>query len=284
VGQIDTQDLSISVTPLSITTTSLPPGSIGQAYSQQVQTIGGIAPLTWSISAGTLPPGLNLNQTGVISGTPIVPAGTSSFTVRVADAGGQADTQAFSIVINLFNAPNITTTTLQGVIVGQSYNQTLQANGGIGALTWSVPPGSLPAGLTLSPAGTISGVPTSAGTFNFTVMVRDTLNQSDTKNLSIAVSAPLAITTTALPAAKEGEAYAATLESSGGAPPVSWSVDQPLPAGLNHNASTGVISGTPAGGTAATQGTSSLIFTAQDSFSPTPQTATQQLGLTIAPP
>jgi len=285
VGQTDTQDLSINVTPLSITTTSLPPGSIGQAYSQQVQTIGAIAPLTWSISAGTLPPGLTLNQTGVISGTPIVPAGTSSFTVRVQDAGGQSDTQALSIVINLFNAPNITTTTLQGVIVGQSYNQTLHANGGIGALTWSVSAGSLPAGLLLDPtAGTISGVPTSAGTFNFTVMVRDTLNQSDTKNLSIAVSAPLAITTTALPAAKEGEAYAATLESSGGAPPVSWSVDQPLPAGLNLNASTGVISGTPAGGTAATQGTSSLIFTAQDSFSPTPQTATQQLGLTIAPP
>ena len=83
MGQTDTQDLSINVTPLSITTTSLPPGSIGQAYSQQVQTIGGIAPLTWSISAGTLPPGLTLNQTGVISGTPIVPAGTSSFTVRV---------------------------------------------------------------------------------------------------------------------------------------------------------------------------------------------------------
>ena len=285
VGQTDTQALSISVTPLSITTTSLPPGSIGQAYSQQVQTIGAIAPLTWSISAGTLPPGLTLNPTGVISGTPIVPAGPSSFTVRVQDAGGQSDTQALSIVINLFNAPNITTTTLQGVIVGQSYNQTLHANGGIGALTWSVSAGSLPAGLILDPtAGTISGVPTSAGTFNFTVTVRDTLNQSDTKNLSIAVSAPLAITTTALPAAQEGQAYTATLQSSGGVPPVSWSVDQPLPAGLSLDASTGAITGTPAGGTSATQGTSTLIFTAQDSFSPTPQTASQQLGLTIAPP
>jgi hypothetical protein len=285
VGQTDTQDLSINMSPLSITTTSLPPGSIGQAYSQQLLTIGAIAPLTWSISAGTLPPGLNLNQTtGVISGTPIVPAGTSSFTVRVQDAAGQSDTQALSIVINLFNPPNITTTTLQGVIVGQSYNQTLQATGGIGGLTWSVPPGSLPAGLTLSPAGTIAGIPTSAGTFNFTVTVRDTLNQSDTQDLSIAVSAPLQITTTSLPAAKEGEAYSATLQSSGGVPPVSWSVDPPLPAGLSLNASTGQITGTPAGGTAATQGTSSLTFTAQDSFTPTPQTASQQLGLTIAPP
>ena len=114
-----------------------------------------------------------------------MPAGTSSFTVRVQDAGGQSDTQALSIVINLFNAPNITTTTLQGGIVGQSYNQTLQANGGIGALTWSVSPGSLPAGLTLSPAGTISGIPTNAGTSNFTVTVTDTFNQSDTQALSI---------------------------------------------------------------------------------------------------
>jgi len=286
VGQTDTQDLSINVTPLSITTTSLPPGSIGQAYSQQLQTIGAIAPLAWSISAGTLPPGLNLNPTtGVISGTPIVPAGTSSFTVRVQDAGGQADTQPLSIVINLFNAPNITTTTLQGVIVGQSYNQALHANGGIGALTWSISAGSLPAGLILDPtAGTISGTPTSAGTFNFTVTVRDTLNQPDTKNLSIAVSAPLTITTTSLPGAKEGEAYAFTLERSGGVPPVSWSVDPPLPAGLSLTASTGQITGTPAGGTAATQGTSTLTFTAQDSFTPTPQTATRQLGLTIGAP
>ena len=136
-----------------------------------------------------------------------MPAGTSSFTVRVADAGGQADTQALSIVINLFNPPNITTTTLQGGIVGQSYNQTLQANGGIGALTWSISAGSLPAGLTSSPAGTISGIPTSAGTFNFTVTVRDTLNQSDTQDLSIAVSAPLTITTKSLPAAKRARLY-----------------------------------------------------------------------------
>ncbi len=150
-GQTDTQVLSISVTPLSITTTSLPSGSIGQAYSRPLQTIGGIAPLNWSIFAGTLPPGLNLDPTtGVISGTPIVPAGTSSFTVQVQDAGGQSDTQALSIVINLFNAPNITTATLEGGTVLQSYNQTLRANGGTGALTWTVSSGSLPAGLTLS--------------------------------------------------------------------------------------------------------------------------------------
>ena len=278
-GQTDTQVLSINMSPLSITTTSLPSGSIGQAYSQQLQTIGAIAPLTWSISAGTLPPGLNLNQTtGVISGTPSAPAGTSSFTVRVQDAGGQSDTQALSIVINLFNAPNITTTTLEGGTVGQSYNQTLRANGGIGTLTWAVSSGSLPAGLTISPAGTISGVPTNVGISNFIVTVIDTFNQSDTQALSITVTPALEITTPSLPNAKEGEAYSATLQSSGGVPPVSWTVTPLLPEGLSLNQTTGLITGIPA---LLTRGTHTLTFTAQDSRTPTPQIINKQLVLTI---
>jgi hypothetical protein len=277
-GQTDTQALSISVTPLSITTTSLPSGSIGQAYSQQLITIGGIAPLNWSISAGTLPPGLSLSQTGVISGTPIAPAGTSSFTVRAQDAGGQTDTQGLSIVINLFNAPNITTTTLEGGTVGQSYNQTLRANGGIGALTWTVSSGSLPAGLTISPTGTISGVPTNVGPSNFAVTVIDTFNQSDTQALSITVTPALEITTSSLPNAKEGEAYSTTLQSSGGVPPVSWTVAPLLPEGLSLNQTTGMITGIPA---LLTRGTHTLTFTAQDSRTPTPQIINRQLVLTI---
>ena len=120
-----------------------------------------------------------------------MPAGTSSFTVRVADAAGQDDTQGLSIVINLLNPPVITTTTLPGGTVGQAYNQTLQATGGIGLLTWTLSGGSLPAMLSLSPAGVISGTPTNTGNRNFTVTVRDTLNQSDTQPLSIDVSAAL---------------------------------------------------------------------------------------------
>jgi hypothetical protein len=95
------QTLSLTVGVLTITTTSLPNGTVNVAYSQTLQATGGIGTLTWNIvaGAGTLPPGLNLNQsTGVISGTPTV-VGTSSFTVRVADSEGQSDTQALSIQI-----------------------------------------------------------------------------------------------------------------------------------------------------------------------------------------
>jgi hypothetical protein len=276
-GLADTQVLSIQINlPAgpNITTTSLSAGTIGQAYNQTLQATGGIGTRTWSIVAGNLPTGLSLNQTtGVISGTPLVPDGTSSFTVRVADAAGQDDTQALSITINLANPPIITTTTLPGGTVGQPYSQTLQTTGGIGLLSWSLSSGSLPAMLSLSPNGVISGTPTNAGAANFTVRVADTLNQFDTQDLSIVVSAALTITTSSLPAAKEGDSYNRTLQRAGGVAPFTWSVTPALPDGLNLDPSTGQITGSPAAGT---EGTYGLNFTVQDSSTP-PQTASRLL-------
>jgi hypothetical protein len=286
LGQSDTRALSITINtppPLNITTTSpLPGGSIGQTYNQTLQATGGTGARTWSVSAGTPPVGLNLDAaTGVISGTPILPAGTSNFTVRVQDAFGQDDTQDLSITISLFNVPNITTTTLQGGTVTQPYSQPVAATGGIGALTYSISAGTLPQGLNIDPStGVISGTPTNAETANFTVRVADTLSQSDTQDLSIVVSDVLSITTTSLPNAKEGEAYTTTLQKSGGLDPVGWSVTPNLPDGLSLNQATGEISGIPgpATGTGAPQ---TFTFTVQDSSAPTAQTANQPLDLTI---
>ena len=282
-GLSDTRALSITINPPAppdITTTTLPAGTLGQFYNQTLQAIGGTGARIWSIIAGNLPQGLNLDQaTGVISGTPTVP-GPSSFTVQVQDAAGQSDTQALSIGINLSNPPSITTTTLPGGTVGQPYNQTLQASGGIGALTWTGTGGALPAMLSLSPDGVISGTPTTAGTANFTVRVADTLNQADTRALSIVVSAALAITTTSLPGAQVGQLYDATLQRAGGVAPFTWSVTPALPDGLNLDPATGAISGTPATGT---EGDHALIFTVEDSSTPTRQTASSPLQLTISP-
>ena len=213
-----------------------------------------------------------------------MPAGTSSFTVRVADAAGQDDTQALSIVINLSDPPSITTTTLPGGTVGQAYNQTLQATGGIGLLTWTISGGSLPALLSLSPAGVISGTPTNTGTTNFTVRVRDTLNQSDTQSLSIDVSAALDDHHQFVTRCQEvDDSYSRTMQRSGGVAPFTWSVTPPLPPASAWMRRP-VRLPAPRRKGRQEQGTYKLTFTAQDSSTPTPQTANQQLGLTIAPP
>ncbi len=72
--------------PLTVTTTSLPVATGGRPYSTSLTAAGGISPYSWSVSSGSLPPGLTLNSsTGQISGTPHV-AGTYSFTVTVSDS------------------------------------------------------------------------------------------------------------------------------------------------------------------------------------------------------
>jgi Putative Ig domain len=85
----------IVVGKLAITTTTLPGGSIGIAYSATLALSGGTAPFTWSIASGSLPAGLALNSaTGVISGTPTA-AGSSVFTIQVVDATGSLARRRF---------------------------------------------------------------------------------------------------------------------------------------------------------------------------------------------
>jgi len=190
--QTATRTLSLTINlpaPPNITTTSLPNGTVASAYSQTVQASGGTGALTWSISAGSLPTGLNpINPTtGQISGTPLL-AGPFNFTVRATDTLNQFDDQLLSITVNLPAPPNITTSSLPNGKAGQAYSQQVQAMGGIGNLTWGISAGSLPSGLNIDQAtGEISGTPTTDGPSNFTVQVTDTIPQSDTQLLTITI-------------------------------------------------------------------------------------------------
>jgi hypothetical protein len=256
--------------PLSITTTTLPGGTIGTAYSQTLQVTGGVPSYTWSITAGSLPAGLTLSSAGVISGTPTgTVTSTSHFTVSVTDSQTPtAVTRSASLSITVTEPPlGVTTTSLAGGTKNTAYSQTLQAIGGTPPYTWSIISGALPAGLTLNTAtGVISGTPTATGTSNFTVQVQDsaTPKATATAALSIAIDAQLAITTTSLPGGSISTAYSATVVASGGVQPYTWTITSgTLPAGLTLNSGTGVISGTPTA-----TGTSDFTITVADSESP----------------
>src|SRR6266403_390296 len=196
--------LTITVTaPPAITTTTLPPGTEGTAYSQAIAKTGGAGTVTFSISAGALPTGLTLSGAGTISGTPAGPNGTVNFTVKVTDSSTMTPmtaTQALSIVINLPAPPNITTTTLPPGVAGTAYSQMVAATG-FGTLTFTTSAGAVPSGLTLSSAGLISGTPDAPNvTSNFTVMVTDSSNpaQTATQALSILINLPPPPTITSL--------------------------------------------------------------------------------------
>jgi len=290
-----TANLSITVTapPLSVTTTSLAGGSVGNVYSSQtLQATGGIKPYSWAVTTGSLPTGLSLNSaTGVISGTPSGTfVGTDSFTVTVTDSETpSAKTASANLSITITVAPLSVTTTgalPTGVVNAVYAGATLQATGGIQPYSWAVTTGSLPAGLTLNSAtGAIAGTPTTAGTSNFTVTVTDSETptaKTATSNLTITVNPALMVTTTSLPAGVIGTAYSQTLAATGGVTPYSWAVTTgTLPAGLSLNTATGAISGTPTG---TFTGTTNFTVTATDSESPTKGTASANLSITISAP
>jgi hypothetical protein len=113
-GTTTVKGLSITVYALpAVSTASLPAGTVGSVYSTALSSTGGKASFTWSIASGTLPAGLALSSTGVISGTPTT-ASTSTFTVRVTDANGKAATRSMSITVTAPSKPDLTVSTVSG--------------------------------------------------------------------------------------------------------------------------------------------------------------------------
>jgi hypothetical protein len=232
---------------LTITTTSLPNGTIGTSYSQTLTAVGGSGTLSWVVRvlSGTLPAGLSLSAQGQITGTPTA-GGTFPFQVLVTDAATNLTaTQSLSITITA--ALTVTTPSpLPNGTIGVSYSQTLQATGGTPPYHWSAT--GLPAGLTLDPnTGILSGIPTAAGASTISVTLTDAAQPQGTAiaQLMLTIGA-LAISPASLPGGFVGISYSATMTVTGNPTPLTWAVAiGTLPAGLNLNAATGVISGTP---------------------------------------
>ena len=276
--------LTIAAAPsLSITTTSLPNGTIGTAYSQPVAATGGTKPYTFSLSS-TSNDGLTISATtGAISGTPTA-AGQFTLGVVVTDSSTpqQRATQNLALTVGAATSTlTVTAAALPAGTVGTAYSQSpLTVSGGTKPYTYSLSSTSND-GLTINAStGAISGTPTTAGTFTLTAVVTDssTPQQSATQSLPFTVNAtvsPIVVTQKALPAGTVGVAYSQTpLTVSGGTAPYSFKLTSTSNDGLTIG-NTGTISGTP---TAA--GSFTLAVLVSDSGAPA-QTSAQNLNLTV---
>ncbi|HKP85144.1 MAG TPA: putative Ig domain-containing protein, partial [Blastocatellia bacterium] len=203
-----------------------------------------------------------------------------AYRVRAFNSTGTSSYTAEASVITPSVAPNLSvgTNDMPEATVGVAYSRTLVANGGAPGYTWLLQSGSLPAGLTLSQSGTVSGTPATAGTNNFVVRVTDSTNSSATKALTLVVkpAAPLTITTAQLPRGSVGTTYSQQIGASGGQTPYNWARESGnFPEGLSLNQSTGFISGTPE-----RAGTSSFVIKLTDA---TGASMTETLSVVINP-
>jgi hypothetical protein len=193
---------------------------------------------------------------------------TRSFQLAAACLGLCAVTAAASL--------SISTKSLSDAMVGEAYSATLTASGGNKPYTWSVLTGSLPPGLSLSSStGAITGTPTAAGNFSFTVRAIDNSADVDVQALGIRVLAsPIIITTASLPVGQVGVAYSQTLQATGGVPPYGWTISSgSLPAGFR-------LSGAQITGTPTAAGSSAFTVRATDS---TGASMTRDLSIAIVP-
>lgn len=250
---IGTGDFNITVNcDIKYSPDTLPSGQLGVAYNQTV-TLNGLSQNGFiSLAASNVPPGLTFTSKGNtfnVAGTPSI-AGSYTFTVQANDNSGCGSAKDFTILV-IANCPTITVTpsTLPNATVGTVYAQTLTATGGTPAYTFSLGSLPLPAGLTLTSSGSIEGTPTTPGTTTFDINVSDSNRCASlqTYTYTIVVNPPpcptITITPLTLPNGMVGTAYTQALTVTGGVPAYTFSLAQPLPAGLTF--SNGSIGGIP---------------------------------------
>ena len=285
-------NINPAVTPpvtVTVGPTTLPAATAEASYSQTVSASGGTSPYSFVVTAGSLPTGLSLSSGGTLSGTPTA-TGLFSFTITATDSSTGSGPYSGSSSYNLtVNAPTITVgpTNLPTATVGVGYSQTVSASGGTGPYSFVVTAGSLPAGLSLSSGGTISGTPAASGLFSLTITATDSstgsgpYSGSGSYNLTVntEVTPAISVSPTTLPAATVGASYSQTVSASGGTSPYTFVVTAgSLPAGLNL-ASGGTISGMP---TTTTGSPFSFTITATDSSTGSgPYTGSQSNALTV---
>jgi len=262
IGPVSAGDSAATVT------WTAPASNGGSAITSYVVTpyIAGVAQTAQTFtSAATTEP-----VTGLTPGT------SYTFKVAAVNAAGTGPASAMSAAVTPNTGPSLTFGPPPAGEVSIAYSDQLTASAGTGALAWSVSSGSPPPGLSLNPStGLLSGTPTTAGSYVFTVKITDTAGGSATKPVTLVIAAAPSLANAAPPPGQAAVAYSDQLAVTGGTGPFTWAVSGgSLPAGLTLNPSTGLLSGTPT-----TVGLSTFTVKVTDSLG---LTATQSLNLTVA--
>jgi large repetitive protein len=271
---------NVAAPTIVVNPATLPDPTAATAYSQTLTATGGVAPYGFSITAGSLPPGITLASSGALSGTSNQ-VGTYNFTATATDNFGQTGSRAYTVTIA---APTLTMTPAAGTLnapYATAFSQTFTASGGSNSFSY-VLTGALPTGLTFS-GNTISGTPTVPGSYPITVTATDTVLTgvgapfSVAQNYTIDVPAPTIVVNPAtLPNPAATVAYSQILNATGGAAPYAFAVTAgSLPSGITL-ASSGALSGT-----SNEVGTFNFTVTATDNFG---QTGSRAYSITIAAP
>lgn len=241
VVTLGANDVSVCCKPITVLPPTLPSGTVGTSYSVTFRAMGGLAPYTFNVLSGTLPSGLALPSSGVLSGRP-ADTGNFHFTVAATDAHGCSDIREYEIAVCPIT---VLPETLPNGTVGALYDETITAKGGKGPpYTFSVTEG-LPPELGLDPkTGILSGPPATPGRYTFTVTASDGVC-SGSRTYTIVICG-LAITTPTLPNGRVGTIYSEVIKTTGGVGALTFSAPAPaLPPGLKLDQEKGILFGTP---------------------------------------
>jgi hypothetical protein len=270
-----TYTIVVSYPAMSITTTSLPTGYIGSAYTHTTLAATGGAGVssnyTWTLVSG--PAGLSVSAGGVVSGTPT--AAATSLVVSVTDSTSGLSSANTTIPITIDPAVSLTSSaTLPTGYGGTAYSTTLTATGGSGTgYTWAAT--NLPTGFALSAAGVLSATSTvmtndvAGSPYSFSATVTDSAGNTASPTFSLIIDAGVSVVVPTIPVFYPGASYAATTFTASGGSGTSYTYSwaaasgSVLPSGLSLTA--GAITGTPANATTSSV-TSNLIVTATDSL------------------
>jgi len=243
-GHTGTLNCSVTVVPPVTANCGCDTVTEGQAMTPVTLTASGGSGGPYTFTASGLPAGLTISSSGTISGTPTV-SGTFNYTVTITDNSGHSGTINCMITVNA--PPPVTSTCIcdtaqEGVAITPV---TMVGSGGVGG-PYTFTATGLPAGVTISSSGTISGTPTVSGTFNYTVTITDSKGNKGTVNCTITVSAPPPVKSTCVcSSGQEGVAITpVTMVGSGGVGGPYTFTATGLPAGVTISSS-GTISGTP---------------------------------------